>query len=143
MWYFLNRNFPYKVNFSVCLYFDRTSGPYLPVFVNTRSSLEVWEAKPTNNPEGKSWAVKKVPTSIIQQHGLSEQMDREIAILRKLKHQFIKGHKGVGGFEWQFEMLFDMNGWMENDWAMIAHHFRSVSSKTMIGNVWQVDFHTF
>jgi len=50
---------------------------------------EVWEAKPTNNPDGKSWAVKKVPTSIIQQHGLSEQMDREIAILRKLKHQFI------------------------------------------------------
>jgi len=30
--------------------------------------------------------VKKVPLSIIQQHNLTEQMDREIAILRSLKH---------------------------------------------------------
>lgn len=50
---------------------------------------EVWECKPTNKPDAKSWAVKKVPVSIIQQHSLTEQMDREIAILRKLKHQFI------------------------------------------------------
>lgn len=47
---------------------------------------EVWECKHLDNIDGLSYAVKKVPTSIIQQHNLTDQMDREIEILRKLKH---------------------------------------------------------
>lgn len=52
---------------------------------------EVWECKrtkSTGNPkvDETPFAVKKVPLSIIQQHNLTEQMDREIDILRKLKH---------------------------------------------------------
>lgn len=47
---------------------------------------EVWECKRTSSPQAESFAVKKVPLSIIQQHNLTDQMDREIAILRSLRH---------------------------------------------------------
>lgn len=52
---------------------------------------EVWECQtlaPMGNPQldGKSIAVKKVPLSIIQQHNLTEQMEREIDIMRALRH---------------------------------------------------------
>lgn len=50
---------------------------------------EVFECKRKTDLEGDSWAVKKVPIAIIQQHNLSEQMDREIAILRSLRHKHI------------------------------------------------------
>lgn len=51
---------------------------------------EVWLCERASKADAaantQSWAVKKVPISIIQQHNLSEQMDREIAILRSLRH---------------------------------------------------------
>jgi len=47
---------------------------------------EVWECKRKTALDGASFAVKKVPLAIIQQHNLTEQMDREIAILRSLRH---------------------------------------------------------
>jgi len=52
---------------------------------------EVWQckrARPTGDPkvDAKSIAMKKVPLAILQQHNLTEQMDREIAILRSLRH---------------------------------------------------------
>mmetsp|Transcript_130688 Transcript_130688/g.279453 ORF Transcript_130688/g.279453 Transcript_130688/m.279453 type:complete len:387 (+) Transcript_130688:75-1235(+) len=52
---------------------------------------EVWECKRARSDgspqEGsKSFAVKKVPLSIIQEHNLMEQMEREIEILRALRH---------------------------------------------------------
>lgn len=46
---------------------------------------EVWECKRTSNP-AESFAVKKVPMAVIQQHNLSEQMNREVDILRTLRH---------------------------------------------------------
>jgi serine/threonine protein kinase len=49
---------------------------------------EVWECKRVSNP-AESFAVKKVPMAIIQQHNLSEQMNREIEVLRKMRHPFI------------------------------------------------------
>lgn len=61
---------------------------------------EVWEcrrATRTGDPkvDGTSVAVKKVPLSILKQHNLTDQMDREIGILQSLRHPFI------------VEMLFD------------------------------------
>mmetsp|Transcript_3983 Transcript_3983/g.9353 ORF Transcript_3983/g.9353 Transcript_3983/m.9353 type:complete len:433 (-) Transcript_3983:322-1620(-) len=55
---------------------------------------EVWECRrvaPTGNPkaDAKPMAVKKVPLSILKQHNLTDQMDREIGILRSLRHPFI------------------------------------------------------
>jgi len=52
---------------------------------------EVWEckrAKSSGDPKADalSFAVKKVPLSLLQQHNLTEQMEREIAILRSLRH---------------------------------------------------------
>jgi serine/threonine protein kinase len=47
---------------------------------------EVWECKMTRDPEAPSIALKKVPLRLVQQHNLTEQMDREIEILRKLRH---------------------------------------------------------
>jgi len=55
---------------------------------------EVWECKrtaTTGDPkvDAKSFAVKKVPMSILKQHNLTDQMDREIGILGSLRHPFI------------------------------------------------------
>jgi serine/threonine protein kinase len=47
---------------------------------------EVWECKRTAQLDGDFFAVKKVPISILQQHQLTQQMDREISILRSLRH---------------------------------------------------------
>jgi len=55
---------------------------------------EVWECKraaPTGDKkvDAKPLAVKKIPLSIIKQHNLMDQSEREISILRSLKHPFI------------------------------------------------------
>ncbi|CAE8581981.1 unnamed protein product, partial [Polarella glacialis] len=53
---------------------------------------EVWQCHRSalsKEASGKPWAVKKVPLSLIQQHSLTEQMEREIDIQRKLRHPFI------------------------------------------------------
>jgi len=55
---------------------------------------EVWDCKilaPTGDSkvDAKPVAVKKVPLSILKQHNLTDQMDREIGILRSLRHPFI------------------------------------------------------
>lgn len=50
---------------------------------------EVWQCSNKKSPESKPLAVKKVPVSLIQQNGLTEQMAREIAILRSLNHPHI------------------------------------------------------
>lgn len=55
---------------------------------------EVWECTPAcceaeGGAGGPRYAVKKVPLSLIQQHNHTEQMEREIDILRSLKHPHI------------------------------------------------------
>jgi len=50
---------------------------------------EVWQCKRVAKEDSAPLAVKKVPLAILQQHGLTDQMDREIAILRSLKHPHI------------------------------------------------------
>jgi len=54
---------------------------------------EVWQCKMANTGDCKvgtmQLAVKKVPLSILRQHSLMEQMDREIAILQSLGHPHI------------------------------------------------------
>mmetsp|Transcript_120833 Transcript_120833/g.337169 ORF Transcript_120833/g.337169 Transcript_120833/m.337169 type:complete len:419 (-) Transcript_120833:42-1298(-) len=55
---------------------------------------EVWECKRAvatgdQQVDKKPIAVKKVPLSILKQHHLTDQMDREIGILRSLRHPFI------------------------------------------------------
>mmetsp|Transcript_37667 Transcript_37667/g.97417 ORF Transcript_37667/g.97417 Transcript_37667/m.97417 type:complete len:412 (+) Transcript_37667:71-1306(+) len=51
---------------------------------------EVWQCRLVGSQaDAAPIAVKKVPLAMIQQHSLMEQMDREIAILRSLRHQHI------------------------------------------------------
>jgi len=57
---------------------------------------EVWQCKRSAaslagkvSPTSTPWAVKKIPRSIIEQHGLSEQMEREIEIMREMRHPHI------------------------------------------------------
>lgn len=51
---------------------------------------EVWRCtRPGKAPSPLIWAVKKIPKSLVQQHSLTEQMQREITIMRSLRHQNI------------------------------------------------------
>lgn len=55
---------------------------------------EVWQcqrAEPSKKPKAHPgpFALKKVPVSILRQHGLTEQMEREVNIMRSLKHPHI------------------------------------------------------
>ncbi|CAE7215261.1 aurK [Symbiodinium sp. CCMP2592] len=51
---------------------------------------EVWRCtRPGKAHSPLIWAVKKIPKSLVQQHSLTEQMQREITIMRSLRHQNI------------------------------------------------------
>ncbi|CAK9072817.1 unnamed protein product [Durusdinium trenchii] len=50
---------------------------------------EVWRGYRSGRSSTPVWAVKKIPLSLIEQHGLTEQMKREIDIMRSLRHPHI------------------------------------------------------
>ncbi|CAJ1346080.1 unnamed protein product [Effrenium voratum] len=51
---------------------------------------EVWRCyRSSRSSSSVVWAVKKIPRSLIEQHSLTEQMEREIEIMRSLRHPHI------------------------------------------------------
>jgi len=51
---------------------------------------EVWRCTRAGKASSSLiWAVKKIPKSLVQQHSLTEQMQREITIMRSLRHKHI------------------------------------------------------